>query len=148
MHPVGALQPAGSLLGLESAADVFHEQHKVKFVCGAWLELRYEMCVEVSGVGGFGVDEQAAAANVVREFGKPSEDILEHARCQSDAFVVDVHPESSQEGHRLGIAASALACPTGRGAGLELGHAPGVIGDYPGAVVLSDDEDSRGTDCD
>jgi hypothetical protein len=48
----------------------------------------------------------------------------------------------------LGIAASALACPTGGVAGLELGHAPGVIGDYPGAVVLSDDEDSRGTDCD
>ena len=58
--------PAGSLLGLESAADIFHEQHKVKFVCGAWLELRYEMYVEVSGVGGFAVDAQAAGANVVR----------------------------------------------------------------------------------
>jgi hypothetical protein len=118
----------------------------VKFVSGAWLELGYEMLVEVAGVGGFGVDEQASATNVVREFGEPSEDVLEHAGCKAAALVVDVHAESSEEGYRLGIAAGTLARPTGGGVRVELGHAPGVIGDDSVAVVLGDDEDSRRTD--
>lgn len=118
----------------------------MKFVSGAWLELGYEMLVEVAGVGGFGVDGQASATNVVGEFGELSEDVLEHAGCRAGALVVDVHAESSEESYRLGIAAGTFARPTGGGVRVELGHALGVIGDDSVAVVLGDDEDSRRTD--
>jgi len=44
----------------------------MKFVSGARLELRHEMGVEAAGVRGFGVDEQATTANVVRELCEPA----------------------------------------------------------------------------
>ncbi len=119
----------------------------MKFVGRTWLELGYEMSVEIAGVSGFGVDEQASATNVVREFGEPGEDVLQHAGRKARALVVDVHAEPSEEGYRLGIATGTLARPTRGDVRVELGHAPGVIGDDSLAVVLGDDKDSRRTDC-
>ena len=118
----------------------------MKFVGGARLELGYEMNVEVAGVGGFGVDEQASTTDAVRELGEPSEDVLEHPGSKSRAFVVGIHAESSEESYRLGIAAGALAYPAGDRLPVELGHTPRVIGDDSVAVVLGDDEDSRRAD--
>jgi hypothetical protein len=118
----------------------------VKFVGGARLELGYEMNVEVAGVGGFSVDEQASTTNAVGEFSEPSEDVLEHPGSKTRTFVVDVHAESSEQSYRLGIAAGALTYPAGDGLGVQLGHTPGVIGDDSVAVVLGDDEDSRRAD--
>ena len=43
------------LISPQCAAYVFRQQHQVEFVGGAWLELGYEMKVEVAGIGGFGV---------------------------------------------------------------------------------------------
>ena len=133
-------------IGPKGSAYVFHEQHEVKFVGRTGLELGYEMNVKVAGVGGFSVDEQASTTDAVAEFSEPSEDVLEHASCKAGALVVDVHAESSEEGNRLGIAAGTFAHPTGGGVRVELGHAPGVIGDDSVAVVLGDDEDSRRAD--
>jgi hypothetical protein len=80
----------------------------MKVVGGARLELGYEMKVEVARVGGLGVDEQAATADVIRELNESREDVLKHPGSKSRAFVVDSHAESSQESYRLGIAAAPL----------------------------------------
>ncbi|MEB3979963.1 hypothetical protein OQ968_01645 [Mycobacterium sp. 663a-19] len=131
-------------IGPKGAAYVFHEQHEVKVVGGTGLELGYEMNVEPAGLGGFGMHEQASTANVIRECGEPSEDVLEQSDSQSRALMLDVHAESSQQCHRLGIAAGALARPAGKRLRVELGHAPGVVSNDAAAAVLRDAEDSRG----
>ena len=47
--------PEGTQSVPQRSAYVFHKQDEVKRVSGAWLELGYEMNVEVAGFGGFGV---------------------------------------------------------------------------------------------
>ncbi|HUU95764.1 MAG TPA: hypothetical protein VM487_08480 [Phycisphaerae bacterium] len=116
----------------------------MKVVGGARLELGYEMTVEVARVGGLGVDEQSATADVIGELNESREDILKHPGSKTRAFVVDSHAEPSKESYRLGIATSAFPHAAGDGIGVELGHAPGVIGGDTVALVLGNDEYSRG----
>ncbi|MCH9668025.1 MAG: hypothetical protein K0U76_01530 [Actinomycetia bacterium] len=116
----------------------------MKVVGGALLELGYEMKVEVAGFGGFGVDEQSATADVIGELNESREDVLKHPGSKTRAFVVDSHAEPSEQSYRLGIAASAFPHTAGDCIGVELGHAPGVIGGDTVALVLGNDEYSRG----
>jgi hypothetical protein len=98
----------GLKLGPQRSAYVLHTQHEVKWVGDAGLELGYEMTVEVTGFGGFGVHEETSTADVVREFNQ-AKDVLEHSgpkSCTFVVFVVGVHAESSEHGHWLRIAAS------------------------------------------
>jgi hypothetical protein len=134
---------AAALLSSKSSAYVFHEQHEVEVVGWAGLELGHQMHVEVAGVGAFGVDDQASTTYVVRELGESSENVLEHAGSKPCAFVVDVDAESSKQSHRLGVAAGAFAQPAGSRVRVQLGHAPGVIGDHAVTFVLGDDKDFR-----
>jgi hypothetical protein len=96
----------GLKLGPQRSAYVLHNQHEVKWVGGAGLELGYEMTVEVAGFGGFGVHEETSTADVVREFNQAGKDVLEHSGPKSCTFVVGVYTESSEQGYWLGIAAA------------------------------------------
>ncbi len=115
----------------------------MEFVGGAWLELGYEMKVEVAGIGGFGVYKQASTANVVGEFNEAGKDVLEHSGAKTCTLVVEVYAEASQQSDWLGIAAGTLAHPVGGRRCVQLGHTPRVIGNDLVAAVLGDDEDSR-----
>lgn len=137
------VRPAAPNSRPQRSAYVFHEQHEVKWVGGAGLELRYEMNVKVAGFGGFGVYKETSTADVVREFNQAGEDVLKHSGSKSCTFVVDVYAESSEQGYWLGVAAGPLEHPGGNRIYVQLGHTPGVIGDDPIVLVLGDDEDSR-----
>jgi len=117
----------------------------MKVVGGARLELGYEMNVEVAGVGGLGVDEKARTTDVIGELNDPRKDVLEHPGSKTCAFVVDADAKSSEQSYRLGIAAGALPYAAWDCLRAELSHAPGVVGGDSVALVLGDDEDSRGT---
>lgn len=115
----------------------------MQFVGWAALELGYEMNVEVAGFGGFGVDEQASTADVLRESDEAGKNILEHSGSKPCTLVIDVDAESSKQSYGLGVAASAFTYPIGGRLRVQLGHTPGVIGDDPVVVgQLGDDEDS------
>lgn len=129
----------------EGVVDVFHEEYEVEGVGGGWFEFGDEVEVEVSGVGGFGVDEQASTADGGAEFGCSSGDVLDEAGAEAVSFVVGVDAAADEEGYGLGVAAGAFA-EAGRGvAGGDGGHGPGVVGhDVVGLVGGGDDEDFGG----
>lgn len=86
------------------------------------------MKVEVAGVLGFTVDEQAATADVLADCCYALDDVAEQPCSQSSAFVAAVHPEPCEQRDRLRVAVSALAQPWRSIGDVDLGHGPGVVG--------------------
>jgi hypothetical protein len=116
----------------------------VQVVRRAGFEFRDEMGVEGAGFFGLGVNQDAPTADVVRQLNESHQNVLEEARTESPAFMLDVYPEAGQEGDRLRVAPGAPAESAGRIGGVKLGHAPGVVSDDLVTVVFRDDKDPRG----
>jgi hypothetical protein len=114
----------------------------VQVVGGAWLELGDQMEVEISGVARFGMDEEASTADVRRQVEQSSEDVLKKSDTEPATLMVDVDAESSEQCYRLGIATGALKETPRCCYGMDLGHAPGVVGDNPRVVLFGHNEDA------
>lgn len=128
----------------ERSPNVFHEQDEMKLVCRASLEFGDEMEVEVAGLLGLGVDEQAPAADLVGQLDQAGEDVSEQPSAQPSKFVVHIHSDTGQENDRREIAPCSLAQPIGSVSRVDLGHAPGVEGEDPVIPVLGDHVDPCG----
>jgi hypothetical protein len=64
---------------------------------------------EASGLLGFGMHQQTAAADGVTEAGDTADPIQQQGRTESLAFMAYVHPQPGQQGGGLGIASGATA---------------------------------------
>lgn len=137
---------AGGRSAAEGATNVLHQQNEVHIVGRARLEVGYEVEVEGPSLFGLGVHEQAATTDVLRELDKPDEEVLQQGRPQSPALVIHIDAQPGEDGDRLGIAASSFAEALRRGLGVNLGHAPGVVGNNSVTAAFSDDEDPRASD--
>ena len=138
--------------GVKRSTGVLHQEDEVKVVGGAREQLGDEMEVEVAGVVGLGVDEQAATADLVAQIDEPGDHVGEQPGAEAVALVLDVDAEASEQGDGLGVAAGALAESCRSRLEVELRHAPGVVGDDLAAtgrgvttktLVLPDDADWR-----
>ena len=76
---------------------------------------------------GFGVDEQAAAADAGSEFGDSEDDVCEQRGAEASAIVGEVDAETRKEGDRLEALAGAFAEPLGCVIDGDAGHGPGVV---------------------
>jgi hypothetical protein len=114
----------------------------VQVVGRARLELGDQMKIKVAGLARFGVDEQSSTANVGGQVEKSSEDVLEKPDAEPATLVVDIGPESGEQRNGLGIATGTMKETLRCCNGTDLGHAPGVVGDDPRALLLSHDEDT------
>jgi hypothetical protein len=133
---------------LQSASDVFHEEHKVQVVGGARLELGNEVEVEVACIARFGMDEQASTSDVRRKLEQSSNDVLEKADAESLTFMVGVDTESCEECDGFGITSGTFAETPRCRIGTDLGHAPGVVSDNLDTALFGCNEDtSRSSAC-
>ncbi|MDQ1427145.1 MAG: hypothetical protein QOK39_621 [Acidimicrobiaceae bacterium] len=70
---------------------------------------------------------------------------MEEPGSQPPSFMVDIDAESCEKRYRLRVASGALPRTFGGRCYLDLGHAPGVVGDSPIAAALGDDKDPGGS---
>ncbi len=116
------------------------------------------MLVEAAGLLGFGMGQQAAAADGLAEAGlaeaglaeaglaeaglpeagDPGDDIQQQGRTEALTFMALVHPQAGQQSHELGVAAGATAQPLGQISDRDARHAPGVISNDVGLIHLGD----------
>lgn len=129
----------------EGTTNVFHKQDQVQRVSRTGLELRYQMKVEVSGLLGFGVDQETSAADPVRQLHKSGEDVLQEPGSEPVTFVIDMDPKAGEQGYELWIAPCAFSEPGGSGDEVDLCHTPGVVGDHLVAAMFGHYEDTGRT---
>ncbi len=122
------------------AADVFHHQEQMQGVSWGRLELRDQMQVEGSGVVGFGVNQQAPAADSPSRSRRSPHDVCQESCPQPLPFVAGRHSEPREQCDRLRTLAGTGAQPVGRVAGGNARHAPGVVSDHLDAVGGRDHE--------
>jgi hypothetical protein len=81
-------------------------------------KLRDQVLIEPPGLLGFGVHQQAAAADGVAEAGlaeagDPGNCIQQQGRTEALAFMAFVHPQAGEQRHGLGVAARTAPQPLG-----------------------------------
>lgn len=69
----------------------------MQVVGGIGLELGNEVQVEAARLGGLGMHEQAATADVVRELDDTGEDVLKQAGAEPGSLVRYAHTEPSEQ---------------------------------------------------
>lgn len=89
-------------------AHVFHEQDEVQIVGRARLELGDQVKIEGAGRRRLGVHQEAATADVLRQFEQACKDVLEEACAEPAALMCGVDTEASEQRHGLRVSAGAL----------------------------------------
>lgn len=68
----------------------------MEFVGGRGFKLWNQMLIKIASLYGFGVDQQAAAANLMAHIGGTDDHVLKQAGPQPSTFVMDAHSQTSQ----------------------------------------------------
>ncbi len=87
------------------------------------------MLIEAAGLLGFGMHQQAAAADGITEAGDPADHIQQQGRTEALAFMAFVYPEPGQQGNGLDA---------------HTRHAPGVVSHDGRLVVLGNHKHAGG----
>ena len=96
------------------------------------------MLVEAAGLLGFGMHQQAAAADGVAQAAGPADHIQQQGCTEALAFMAFVDSQAGQQGDGLGVATGATAQPLGQLRDAHARHAPGVISNDVGLIHLGD----------
>lgn len=81
----------------------------MEIVGGRRLELWHQVDVEVLGLLGLGVEEQAPTADLLAQLEGPGDHVLQQPRAEASPLVVDVDSEACEQGDRLGVSPDPLA---------------------------------------
>ena len=107
----------------------------MKFVCGARLKFRDQMLVKASGSLGFGMNQQAAAADLSADRGGAKDDVFQQARAQAVTLMFCVDSKPSQQRDWLWVATATFKQACWCVGSVDVCHGPGVVGADGVAVV-------------
>ncbi len=114
----------------------------MKLVCGARFKFWDQVLVEASGLLGFGMNQQAAAADLSTDRGGAEDNVLQQARAEAVALMCCVDAKPSQQRDWLWVATAAFEQASWCVGSVNMRHGPGVVGTNGVAVNGGGYEDS------
>lgn len=100
----------------------------MKLVRRARFKFWDQVLVKASGSLGFGMNQQAAAADVSTDRGGAKDDVLQQARAQALALMFCVDSKPSQQRDWLWVSTAAFEQASWCVGSVDVRHGPGVVG--------------------